>query len=82
MDTCITLRFLFQILHLYSYVFIKIDHYMWNYVFYIAYLWNQEENDDNGVESYIRGKLKPNIIDLSWFPFGRSFKKLSFVINY
>ena len=55
---------------------------MWNYVFYIAYLWNQEENDDNGVESYIRGKLKPNIIDLSWFPFGRSFKKLSFVINY
>lgn len=42
---------------------------MWNYVFYISYLKNQEENDDNGVESYIREKL--NNEDISWFPFGR-----------
>mmetsp|Transcript_22209 Transcript_22209/g.19037 ORF Transcript_22209/g.19037 Transcript_22209/m.19037 type:complete len:420 (-) Transcript_22209:169-1428(-) len=45
---------------------IKIDHYMWNYLFFIAYLKNKEETDYTGIESYISDKLNDN--NFSWFP--------------
>ena len=57
---------------------------MWNYVFYLAYILKQEENDDNGVESYIRKKIKSG--DLSWFPFGRfserKFYEVTFILIF
>lgn len=45
---------------------IKIDHYMWNYVNYIAYLKEKDSTDYTGIESYISEKLEEN--DVSWFP--------------
>lgn len=48
---------------------IKIDHYMWNYVFFKAYLKNKSPKFDNGDESYVRRKLVS--ADLSWFPLNK-----------
>ncbi|KRX08878.1 MIR motif [Pseudocohnilembus persalinus] len=49
---------------------IRIDHYMWNYIFYIGYLEFKDPNDYMGIESYVHQKLKNN--DTSWFPFNKS----------
>ena len=32
---------------------IKVDHYMWNYVFYLGYLKEKDPLDYNGIESFI-----------------------------
>merc|ERR1712232_583786 len=32
---------------------IRKDHYLWNYVFYLAYLDEKDEMDYNGIETYI-----------------------------
>mmetsp|Transcript_20239 Transcript_20239/g.17448 ORF Transcript_20239/g.17448 Transcript_20239/m.17448 type:complete len:85 (+) Transcript_20239:2051-2305(+) len=52
------------------YTHIKRDHYMWNYVFYKAYLDFKEVTEYNGDESYIFDKMQN--FDLGWFPVGRS----------
>eukprot|EP00828_Plagiopyla_frontata_P005103 TRINITY_DN11995_c0_g2_i1.p3 TRINITY_DN11995_c0_g2~~TRINITY_DN11995_c0_g2_i1.p3 ORF type:complete len:204 (-),score=44.84 TRINITY_DN11995_c0_g2_i1:66-677(-) len=49
---------------------IKEDHYMWNYLFYIAYLREKEKTEYTGIESYIDEKLAE--FDHSWFPFQRA----------
>jgi len=49
---------------------IKIDHYMWNYVFFIAYLKNKDQTDYTGIESYIDEKVE--LQDVSWFPLGKA----------
>ena len=36
----------------------KNDHYMWNYVFYISYILDKDENEYTGIESYIAEKVK------------------------
>lgn len=35
---------------------IKINHYMWNYVFFLAYLNWKDKNDYTGIESFIYEK--------------------------
>lgn len=45
---------------------IKNDHYLWNYVFYLAYLEAKEPTEYTGIESYISDKLSQ--VDYSWFP--------------
>jgi len=45
---------------------VKIDHSLWNYVFFISYLRNKERTEYTGFESYISDKLENN--DISWFP--------------
>lgn len=45
------------------------EHYMWNYVYYYAYLIHKDENDYNGNESYIREKIDAK--DISWLPIKR-----------
>jgi len=49
---------------------IKRDHYMWNYVFYKAYLESKESTEYNGNESYIWSKIQS--ADLGWFPINRT----------
>ena len=49
---------------------IKIYHYMWNYVFFIAYLNEKDKNDYTGIESYINKKYRMN--DTSWFPINKA----------
>jgi len=52
---------------------IKKDHYMWNYIFFIAYLKDKDETEYTGIESYIYEKLQKSDFT-SWFPL---FKSLS-----
>ncbi|RYG93810.1 hypothetical protein EON65_58385, partial [archaeon] len=33
---------------------IKLDHNMWNYLYYIFMLWEQDRDDDDGLEQYVR----------------------------
>ncbi|CAK68868.1 unnamed protein product (macronuclear) [Paramecium tetraurelia] len=49
---------------------IEQEHYMWNYIYYIAYLKHKDENDYNGNESYIKSKI--DIKDISWMPIKRA----------
>lgn len=46
---------------------IKINHYMWNYLFFIAYLKWKDETEYSGIESYVSGRMDED--DLSWVPF-------------
>lgn len=48
---------------------IKVDHYMWNYIFFTAFLEWKDDTEYNGIEGYVADKLEEN--DLSWFPFHR-----------
>ena len=52
-------------------VHIKKEHYMWNYVFFIAYLRDKDDTEYTGIESYVDEKIKN--LDFSWFPFNRAF---------
>lgn len=37
---------------------IKNDHYMWNYLFYIAYLKEKKSTEFTGIESYVFEKIE------------------------
>ncbi|CAD8066638.1 unnamed protein product [Paramecium sonneborni] len=50
----------------------KQSHYMWNYVFYMAYMDNKNKSEYNGIETYIANKRKNQ--DNSWFPIGQSLE--------
>ena len=45
---------------------IYVSHFVYNYIFFIIYLSDKEDNDCNGVERYVKQKLKGNSID--FFP--------------
>ncbi len=47
----------------------QFDHYMWNYVYYKAYLEEKDETEYNGNESYIHEKLMK--FDITWIPVKR-----------
>jgi len=49
---------------------IKEHHHVWNYLYFIFYIWGQDKDDDDGLELYVR-KLVHDI-DVSWFPSGRA----------
>ena len=45
---------------------IKQEHYLWNYLFYIAYLREKKETEYTGTESYVAEKIEKG--DISFFP--------------
>jgi hypothetical protein len=45
---------------------IKKEHYMWNYLFYIAYIKNKDQTELTGIESYVADKIDDD--DISFFP--------------
>jgi len=49
---------------------IKRDHYLWNYIFYRAYLDFKSVAERNGIETHIAAQITSN--DLSWFPVGKA----------
>ncbi|EGR31182.1 MIR domain protein [Ichthyophthirius multifiliis] len=49
---------------------LKRDHYMWNYVYFKAYLNMKDSKELTGNESYVKEQLKT--LDVSWFPVKRS----------
>jgi hypothetical protein len=47
-----------------------IDHNLWNYIFWIVYIWQQDKDDDDGLEYYVRHLIDED--DLSWFPMNKA----------
>lgn len=45
---------------------VKIEHNLWNYLFFISYLKDKETTEYSGFESYVAEKLDKK--DISWFP--------------
>lgn len=45
---------------------IKKEHNMWNYLYFIIYIWEQDKDDDDGLEQYVRRCIDSN--DISWLP--------------
>ena len=48
------------------------DHYLWNYLFFIAYLREKDQNDYNGVESFVYNMLDSGSQD--WIPARTSWR--------
>jgi hypothetical protein len=48
------------------------DHNMWNYLYFIIYVWEQDKDDDDGLEQYVRRCLESN--DISWFPMNKALR--------
>ena len=51
---------------------IKEDHHMWNYLYFIFFIWEQDKDDDDGLELFIRQAIENN--DISWFPINKAMK--------
>jgi len=49
---------------------VRVEHSIWNYLYYIVYLQSKDKLEYNGTESYIYDKLQSD--DLSWFPIQRA----------
>jgi hypothetical protein len=45
---------------------IKKEHNMWNYLYFIIYIWEQDKDDDDGLEQYVRRSIDAD--DISWLP--------------
>lgn len=43
---------------------------MWDYLKFIIYIWEQDKDDDDGLEQYVRRCIEAN--DISWFPINKS----------
>ncbi|KAJ8601792.1 hypothetical protein CTAYLR_006814 [Chrysophaeum taylorii] len=46
------------------------DHYMWNYLNFIIFIWQQDRDEDDGLELHVRKQIEKN--DISWLPVGRA----------
>jgi hypothetical protein len=45
---------------------IRDDHNMWSYLNFIFFLWEQDKDDDDGLEYYVRHKIIQN--EITWIP--------------
>jgi hypothetical protein len=45
---------------------IRSEHNMWNYLYFIIYIWEQDKDDDDGLEQFVRRSIDSN--DISWLP--------------
>lgn len=48
----------------------KVDHYMWNYLFYMYNLEQKDINEYNGIETYVHQLIEEE--DIKWFPILRA----------
>jgi inositol 1,4,5-triphosphate receptor type 3 len=46
------------------------DHYMWDYLFFIVFIWLQDKDDDDGLEYYVRDLIDNE--DIKWFPMNKA----------
>jgi hypothetical protein len=51
---------------------IKIDHNMWNYLYFIFLLWEQDRDDDDGLEQYVRRAIDAS--EITWFPMNKAMR--------
>ncbi len=50
----------------------KKDQNLWNYIYFIIYIWEQDKDDDDGLESYVRRCVEDS--DLIWFPMNKAIR--------
>jgi hypothetical protein len=46
------------------------EHHVWNYIFFIIYIWQQDKDDDDGLEQFVRRSIEAN--DIGWLPMNKS----------
>eukprot|EP00854_Cymbomonas_tetramitiformis_P004572 gene4572-5599_t len=46
------------------------EHNMWHYFYFMVFIWEQDKDDDDGLEQYVRTNI--DIGDISWFPIGKA----------
>jgi len=51
---------------------IKIDHNMWNYLYFIFLLREQDKDDDDGLELYVRRAIEAD--EITWFPLNKAIR--------
>jgi hypothetical protein len=51
---------------------IKMDQNLWNYVYFCIFIWEQDKDDDDGLEYYIRHCVDDG--DLTWFPMNKAIR--------
>jgi len=51
---------------------VKVDHNMWNYMYFIFLLWEQDNDDDDGMEQYVRRAIAAN--EIVWFPLNKAIR--------
>ena len=51
---------------------ISTDQNLWNYVYYCIFIWEQDKDDDDGLEYYVRHCVDDD--DLSWFPMNKAIR--------
>lgn len=49
---------------------ISVDHNMWNYLHYIFMLWEQDRDDDDGLEQFVRRAIEKD--EIVWFPMNKA----------
>lgn len=49
---------------------IRLNHYMWNYLFYIAYLKYKPKDQFTGIQTHINNLIEDQ--DVAWFPFNQA----------
>ena len=47
------------------------EHFLWAYVYFVAYLQDKDPTEDSGIESYVRSKVAAGSVD--WIPSRTSF---------
>ena len=50
---------------------LSVEHNLWNYVYYIAFLLDKDAQDYNGIESYVLSKIEQDSLD--WLPVRNSY---------
>ncbi len=53
-------------------VHIKRDQNLWNYVYYCIFIWEQDKDDDDGLEYYVRHCIEDG--ELQWFPMNKAIR--------
>jgi hypothetical protein len=53
-------------------IHITADHNMWNYLYFMIFLWEQDKDDDDGLEQYVRRCVAVN--DIQWFPMNKAMR--------
>jgi len=53
-------------------IHIRNDHNMWSYLGFIFFIWEQDKDDDDGLEYYVRHKIDRN--EITWFPLNKAMR--------
>ena len=48
------------------------DHNMWSYLYFLIYIWEQDKDDDDGLEQYVRRCVEAD--DIAFFPLNKAMR--------